>query len=171
MSPSIQETYPLSPGLALPGMRADSSLGDTISMINTGADQIGFGYAVARNTGSSQSAKSVDAIANLIAGILVRTESYAPEQLGTLGPLPKNTLNVMRKGRLWVICENGCTVGQKGLFIRGVVAGAEVKGALRSVSDGTASDNVDMSGRGEWMTAAAAGALAILDFDFLNPLT
>lgn len=169
MSPSIQETYPLSPGLALPGMRADSSWGDTISMINTGALQIGFGYAVARNTGSAQSAKAVDAIANLIAGILVRTESYAPEQLGTLGPLPKNTLNVMRKGRLWVICENGCTVGQKALHIRGVVAGAEVNGALRTAADST--DTVDMSGRGEWQTAAAAGAPAILEFDFLNPLT
>jgi hypothetical protein len=169
MSPSIQETYPLSPGLALPGMRADSSWGDTITMINTGADQIGFGYAVARNSGSAQSAKSMDAIANLVAGILVRTEAYAPEQLGTLGPLPKNTLNVMRKGRLWVICENGCTVGQKALFLRGVAAGAEVKGALRSAADST--DTVDMSGRGEWMTAAAAGALAILEFDFLNPLT
>jgi hypothetical protein len=169
--PSIQETYPLVPGLGLPGMRADSSWGDTITMINTHAsEQIGFGYAVARNpSGSDQAAMPFSAITQLVAGILVRDESYDPSELGTLGPLPKATLNVMRRGRLWVICENGCTKGQKALFIRGVIAGVEVHGALRSAVDST--DTVDMSGRGEWMSTAAAGALAILEFDFLNPLT
>ena len=169
MSP-IQDTYPLAPGLALPGMRYDTGKTDDITMINTHAtDQIGFGMAVGRNpSGSDKAAMPLAAITNLVAGILERSEAYAKSELGTLGPLPGATLNVMRWGRLWVICENGCTRGQR-LFIRAVAAGAEVPGALRSAADST--DTIDASGCGEWMSTAAAGALAVLDFDFRNPLT
>ena len=71
--------------------------------------------------------------------------------------------DIMRKGKVYVVCENGCVPGNR-LFVRAVAAGAEIEGALRSAADST--DCIDSSNQGVWLSTAAAGALAILEVDF-----
>lgn len=164
----VQDTYPLVPGLAFPGMLYDAGVVDVVTGVNVHATLgIRFGYAVAQAaTGSDKACEPVEAILDIIRGILIRSIAYAPSELNSDDEvLPKATLNILRKGRIWVICENGCTRGQRG-HVRAIVAGAEVRGALRSAADGT--DTKDCSGQIEFVTSASAGALAVAEVDFTN---
>lgn len=173
----IQDTYPLAPAIAFPGMLSDVGDKDTITGINTHATlAIPFGSAVARAaTGSKMAAEPVEAILDTILGIHIYSTDYAPSALADSGYTfaglfvgavkPKNTMAILRRGRIWVICENGCTRGQR-LHVRAIIAGAEISGALRSATDGT--DTRDCTGQGEWLTAASAGAIAELEVDFVN---
>ena len=174
---AIQTTYPLVPGIAFPGMLSDSGLKDIITGINTHATlALPFGSAAARSAGGSQQAmEPMEAITDRIAGILIHSISYPPSAIEESGftfngisvgaVKPKFTLSILRKGRIFVICENGCAKGDR-LHVRAVIAGAEIRGALLSAADGT--DTKDCTGQGEWMSAAAAGAIAELEVDFTN---
>lgn len=127
--------------------------------------EIPFGVAIKHaSTSDEQSAALLTAITGeRIAGIVMHSHSYADTQLGDDGVKPGALLNVVRSGRLLVICEDGCNVGDP-LHIRAVATGAELQGALLAAQDGT--DTIDMTLAGEWRSSAAAGGLAVLEFDF-----
>lgn len=137
---------------------------ETMRNAETSAE-IPFGVAVKHSSATDeQAARLLTAITTeAIAGIVVHSHSYDQSQLGDDGVKPGALLNVMRQGRLLVICEDGCDVNDP-LHIRAVATGDELAGGLRAAADGT--DTIDCSAVGHWRTSAAAGGLAELEFDF-----
>jgi hypothetical protein len=153
--------------VAFEGMKADTGPHDVISMVNNEASaEMAFGHAVAfEGSTDDQGALSPDALTDKIAGILLHSHAYsnAPGgDLGTTGVKPGAKLSVLRKGRVWGICANGCAPGDR-LHIR-VLGGTE--GELRSAADGV--NTIDSSTQGVWLTTATAGNLAVLEVDFTN---
>lgn len=133
-------------------------------------EAIEFGVAVkwddAANDASS--AALLTATSEIVPGIVAYSDAYDDTQVDTVGVLPTNKLNVLRKGRILVLCEDGCQPGDR-LFIRAVATGGELQGALRTAADST--DCIDSQGQGVWDSIATAGNLAWLIVDFTNPLT
>lgn len=153
------------------GMLADSGANEIASMRNDEASaEMAFGIAVKNaSTTDETSAKLLTSITGeIVAGILIHQHSYADTALGTTGVKADERIDVLRRGRILVTCEDGCDVGER-LHIRAVATGNELAGALLSDADG--SDTIDSQGQGVWRTFAAAGALAVLEVDFINPLT
>ena len=81
------------------------------------------------------------------------------------GLLPGAIMNVLRKGRIWVVCESGCDPDDR-LWVRAVAGAGEYLGACENADDST--DTIDCTGQGVWRTTAAAGELAVLEVDFTN---
>lgn len=142
---------------------------EVISMRNDEASaSVLFGAAVkyddAANDGTSAAQPAVVA-ATVIAGIVGFSHEYDDTGLNALetGVLPDGNINVVRRGRVLVPCENGCQRGNR-LFVRALISGSEERGALLSAAD--ASDCIDSQGQGYWDSIAAAGELAWLVVDF-----
>lgn len=133
--------------------------------------EVRFGVAVKYDdrTNDDTSAALLTATSEIVPGIVAHSHAYDSEiDLGDDGVLPTKVLNVLRSGRILVLAEAAVNTGDP-LFVRAVATGGELKGALSNAAD--ASDMIDMTGRGQWDSKAAAGALAWLRVDFLNPVT
>lgn len=168
---TAQSTYNQDPTVGIEGALADAGAHDVKAMRNDEASaEMAFGHAVKfASTTDGQSAKLLTAITGeIVAGILVHANSYPDTALGTVGVKVDEKLNILRKGRIRVKCEDGCDVGDR-LFIRAVATGGEIAGALLAAVDGT--DTIDSQGQGVWLESAAAGGFSILEVDFTNPLT
>lgn len=167
----IQTTYPTEPAAARAGMLAcRRNEAEIDSCFNAEASaSIAFGRAVEYASASDEKAvKLPNAETDLIKGIVVLSHCYEQESHGgdidADGVIPGGNLNILRKGTIWVVCEDGCTPGQR-LWVRAVAGGdPEFLGGLNSADDST--DMVDCTTKGEWVTAAAAGGLAKLRVDF-----
>lgn len=149
----------------------DFSYGKTevITMRNDEASaSMAFGRAVKFDDAATDptSAKLPAAIADQIAGIVGHSHEYDDTQLDAAetGVLPDMTINVLRRGRILVVCEDAVTRGDR-LHIRAVAAGdPEFLGGLLPAADTT--DTIDSTGQGFWDSNAAAGELAWLIVDF-----
>lgn len=87
-------------------------------------------------------------------------------QLGPNGYVAGTLFNAARFGRMLCVAAKACKPGDP-LFVRAVAGGGEYLGALENASD--SSDMIDCTGKAEWVTTAAnAGDLAWLEFDFRN---
>lgn len=155
-----------------------------VSAINSEASlEIAFGCAVKFGgvANVDQSAKLPTAETDKIMGIVLHSHAYSLEtDVGTganggaatvrPGIKPGKMMNVLRKGRVLAICEDGCVPGDR-LWVRGVSAGdgVEFLGGLNNADDST--DTVDCTNQGVWLTTAAAGGLAELEVDFTNDAT
>lgn len=166
-----QTTYNTLRDEAIEGQLADSTKSDVLAMRNAEASaSMPFGYAVYYSAVATDetAAKVPTAITGqLIAGIVLAQHSYADTQLDTTGVIFGNRIDVVKKGKVRVVCEDGCSVGDR-LHIRTVISGAEVAGALLAAADGT--DTIDSTKQGQWLTAAAAGELAWLEVNFFNEI-
>jgi hypothetical protein len=148
-------------------MLYDTAAHEVVSMVNAEASAaMLFGQAVCFGA-SDNAALSPDATTDVICGLVVHAHSYAAEQLNSArtGVAAEEMLNVARKGRMLVTCEDGCVPGNR-LHVR---ATGGTEGALRASADGA--NTIALTGQGVWLTTAAAGGLAVLEFDFTNPLT
>jgi hypothetical protein len=151
---------------AFAGMLADGSANDCIAMRNDEASaSIAFGRAVKFGSATDgTSAKLPSAETSVIAGIVVHSHSYASNELDATGVIVGGVLNVLRKGRVWVTVEDAVVPGDR-LWVRGVAGGdPEFLGGLLPADDST--DTVDCTNQGQFLTAAAAGALALLEVNF-----
>lgn len=164
---AVQTSYAQSMTAAFAGMLADNGANDCIAMTNDEASaEIAFGRAVMfGSTTNANSAKLPTSENAVIAGIVVHSHSYAQTtELGTTGVKVGGVLNVLRKGRIWVTVEDAVVPGDR-LWVRGVAGGdPEFLGGVLPADDST--DTVDCTGQGQFLTAAAAGALAVLEVDF-----
>lgn len=181
----IQSSYVDQYAAAYAGMIADGGqVRDIKTLMSAEASaQIPFGVAVAfkpsptYDTDATMPANSTD----LVAGILVHSHDYARQfvvtqpdgttatvgDLGTTGVAPGAHLGVMRKGRIWVVVEDGCAVGDR-LYVRysshtGV--GTQL-GAIRATAD--SGYTIDLTKVGQFVTSCAAAGLAMLEVDFTN---
>jgi hypothetical protein len=168
----VQTTYNQEPAIGFEGMLADTSP----STIDTGVNveetaSIPFGVAVCFAGGANEKGVKLPSTADdidVVWGIALHSQAYGRSDLDTDGIKPEATLNILRKGRVKVKCENGCNPGDR-LFIRAVATGSERLGALRSAAD--ASDCIDSTNQGVWMTKASADGIAWLEVDFTNAMS
>lgn len=163
---SVQTSYSSAMTAAFAG-KADR-IDSCITMRNDQSASIPFGRAVNFASATDpMSAELPDDAADIIAGIVIHSHAYAKdEQLDATGVVDGELLNVLRKGRVWVTCPSGCSVGDR-LWVRQDVTGggSEVEGGLEDAED---TDNIDCTNAGVWLTSASAGELALLEVDFTN---
>jgi hypothetical protein len=154
----FQET----PGRGLPGMKATSTrFEDVISAVNASAAGVQVGKFVTRDTTAERLAKVMSTIDHgaprAIMGLVLR--EAAREYTGGIVP-QYETMSLYRVGTAWVECEDAFVIGSP-VFVRCVVAGAEVAGSVRASADST--DCVRIPG--VFLTAGDAGDYGIIQFN------
>lgn len=171
---SAVQTAVTSKAAAIAGMPADASALTRLvdSKISEEASaEIPFGVMIITgSTNEDDGAKllhtSSAVSAPLLGGVVLWTDNYAkPSELGDTGLKPGVTLNVLQKGRVWVLTEDAVDP-HDAVRVRAVTAGAEVKGAFRSAADST--DCVDISKFARWITSTSGPGLAIVEIDMTN---
>lgn len=177
---SVQTTFSDAPAVGYAGMLDSNVAHDIVTMINAEASaSMPFGTGIVFKGTSPTTAKDalLPATENDVpVGILVHSHNYARTwtndagtvygELDSTGVKPGGMLNILRRGRILVICEDGCEIGDK-LWIRctvGSPAGTEFLGSLNSADEGT--EMIDATTKGTWMSNASAGGLAWLDVNF-----
>lgn len=165
---SVQTSYGTSMTVAIEGQLADNGPHDIVARFNKEASlKMNFGRAVMFGAIETEALLPA-AETSLIQGIIIHANQYTTGSDGELtstGLIPGSVINVLRKGRVWAMARTAVVPGSR-LWVRAVSSdtGFEVKGGLEDADDGT--DTVDCTGQGVWLTAAAQGALAILEVDF-----
>lgn len=164
--PAVQTSYGtnLTPGF--PGMLADSSrTKDAVTKAQGEASaEIPFGAVVAQ--GASEGKAILPAVGTaVLLGVVLHSHDYAkPTELGDTGLKPKTSLSVLRVGRVWVRTETAVAVNDP-VHVR--YAGAGDKGAVRNAA--VVGETIQLVSA-RFVTAAAAGGLAVLELDRLgNP--
>lgn len=158
---SVQTTYNAAPPTSYEGTiyDADGNEDCRIAINKEASASIAFGRATKfYNAGGDDAVRLPTNAADVIKGIAVL--SHAIGALDAVGVQINEVFNVMREGRVSVVCENGCVPGDR-LFIR---CAAGTLGALRSAADG--SNTIDATAQGQWESTAAAGERAILAVNF-----
>lgn len=177
MGMEVQTTYSENRAIGYAGTLDSNLAHDIITMKNAEASaSIAFGRAVKfKDTVSSdKDAVLPAATTDRIMGIVLHANTYTPAytdldgnvhgNLDSVGIKPGAFMNVLRRGRVLVVCEDGCEAGDP-LFVRAVAGAApEYLGGLNNAADGT--DMIDLTAKGVWLTSATAGGLAWLDVSF-----
>lgn len=163
-----QTTLTQSPAVAFPGMPVDTGIKDDVSRLveTVLANGIAPGLGVIRGTldDQIQEPQGVTFTADDFAGVSVRTHKTRADfsAVDNENYLDEEAMPVRRKGRIWVICEDGCTQGEPA-FCRYVAgAGGSVLGAWRTDVD-TASAVAVAGAR--FVTTASAGELVELELN------
>lgn len=171
---SVQTTFSDAPAIGYAGMLDSNLAHDVVTMLNAEASaSIAFGKGVVFK-GTPTTAKDAvlpAAETDVPVGIVVFSQTYALDNgtgdatgLDANGVTAGQFLNVLRRGRILVIAEDGCEIGDK-LWIRCTAGGdGEVVGGLTNADEGT--ETIDATAKGTWMSNAAAGELAWLDVNF-----
>jgi hypothetical protein len=169
----VQTTYNFPSARAFAGMLVDSGNADVKTMRNDEVSaEIPFGTAVIFGSATDEdSAKLPSAETDAVAGIVLHDYNYQPGiDLGDTGVKPGVTINVLRKGRVWVVARKGAVVlGVSRLWVRAVAGGGEFLGACEDADDST--DTIDCTNQGVFMSSGAADALVMLEVDFTNDAT
>lgn len=98
-------------------------------------------------------------------GFVIFSHEYGYKDLDAVGLLPKTGLAVMRRGRIWVIAENGSAHGDP-VHVR--YAGTGQKGGTRNAT--VAAETFKLN-NAVYLTASTAGGLAVIEFDLLAGAT
>lgn len=128
--------------------------------------EIPYGVVVALGT-NQDGVKLPTANTDILQGIAVHSHadftSFA-EFGGAGGLLPKSPINVLRKGRCYVVVEDAVTPASK-VYVRfGTDGGLSQKGAFRGT---TATHAVELFGA-QYTTSAGASGIAEVEVDFLT---
>lgn len=177
LSSSLQSTYTLVPGTFRLGT-VDRGVKEISTLKNADVVSIPLGSPVSYKPSAATSDIDVvipATVGAVLAGVVMHSDDYArawTDNNGTFGELDSvgvvvaSTMQVLRLGRIWVTCTNGCTPGQR-LFVS-FAAGAvyTAKGQMGSVTDTSVLSA--SQGKGEWLTTATALGAAWLDIDMTN---
>lgn len=148
-----QESYNVEMDVAFEGMLADSGRHDALSKVIEGAG-LDFGLGCTYGTEEGQ-IKALSAITDKFAGCII----HKHVEDGVL--VEKSAVSLMRKGRMYVKVEEAVAEGDP-VHCRAIAPGAEVVGAFRKSQDGV--NTLEVKGA-EFRSSAAAGGLAIIDFN------
>ncbi len=182
-SMSLQTTYNSAPAIGYAGMLEGDLDQDIVTMKNAEATaSMPFGTAVVFKTASPGT--DLDAIVPtasyvLVAGIITHSHEYARQwtdsdgnkhgDLDSVGLVPGAFLNVLRRGKILVFTQQA-TVPSQRLFVSTATGAGNAytaAGQLGNADDTTGGGSTtDCTKQGQWLTTAAAGALAWLDVDF-----
>lgn len=177
MAMTVQSTFSDAPAIGFAGTLDSNLAHDVITMKNAEAStSIAFGRAVKfkDTVTSDKDAVLPAAETDKVLGIVLRADTYAVAwtdldgtvhgQLDADGIVPGAFMNVLRRGRVLVVCEDAVEAGDP-LWVRAVAGGdPEFLGGLTNADDST--DTIDCSTKGMWLTSASAGGLAWLDVNF-----
>jgi hypothetical protein len=161
----MQTTYSNVPGAAFAGMLGDSKPADILSRALGGSVNVGFGLMLEYGaTPTTEAAPLADgATLGDLVGVTVHRHTQDRASLtGTHGITPNSTMDLLRKGRVWVVVEEAVTPGDA-VFVRHTAAGLEVKGAFRNDADG--GDAVDISTKARWESTTTGAGIALLDLN------
>jgi len=145
------------------GMKS-SSVDDTV---DTGVSEeasaaIPFGCVVAQGTGQD-GVKLPAASGDMPVGICLH--DYAANLDATrVGVAPKSPVNVLRKGRCWVVTEDAVTPANKVYYRHTANGGNTQQGSVRG---STATGAVELFGA-QFKGSAAGGGLVEIEVDFLT---
>ena len=168
-----QTSYSATLTAALEGQLADDGPHDVIVGYNDESSaSIAFGRAVKYGATATDNEGMIlpSAETDKIVGITVHSHEYSKgytgAQLDATGVVAGAPLSVLRRGRIWVVCEDAVTRGDR-LWVRAVGSTPpEYLGGLNNADDST--DMIDCTKQGVWLTSADAGGLAVLEVDFTN---
>jgi hypothetical protein len=177
---SVQTSYSKNPSVAFPGVLYDVGPHDIITGVNRDVISMPFGTVVAAKTSSPTS--DFDAILPASSGaypmgIVVHSHDYARVftdaqgnvvgELDSVGLKPGAILQVLRKGRIWVLTEDGSVLAfQSRLYTRySANGGATQLGACRGSDD--SGHAIDLTKLGQFITSqATVGGLVVVEVDF-----
>lgn len=138
------------------------------------SNPIAFGIVVGRGTevdGYIEVAGATDAAK--ACGIVVHSHAYAKSTDGTVntgdliatGVLPNGKLNVLRKGRIYVMTEQDVVAGDTSLRVRHTAgAGGTLVGAIRK--DAVANETLSLGRTCQVIVGASAGGVAVISCNF-----
>lgn len=174
-SMSLQSTYSSAPPIAYAGQLEGTGY-DIITMKNADTVSMPFGSGLAFKTSSPTS--DLDTIlpassGALICGILAH-DHYARTwtdsngvvhgELDGTGLVAGTILNVLRRGKIAVVCQTGCVPSDRLFVAYGTATTYTGKGQLGNITE--TSNAIDATKQGQWLTTATAGGFAWLDVDF-----
>ncbi len=167
MSVTIPQTsYSATGTAAIKGQLADNGFHDVVSYYSEEAsEEMPFGVMLQQGT-AVNGALLCNATDDNLIGILLHSNAYnQPNELGDEGLLPGMTLNVLRKGRVWVYAEEA--VGPASTVLLRVVGtngtpGDQV-GDFRDTADD--SDTIDCSAFARFITSTSGAGLAVIEID------
>lgn len=152
------------PAAGLAGGLADSGFTDKVTGKNTAA-AVEFGRYVCR--GDADGRIKAPALATdvtdekVLGGIVLRDGLVVNFGIaGNAAYAQNNAVPVLKRGRVWVICDGAVTAGTSGVFVR--YAGTGVKGGIGGTSTGGETAALP---RARWLTSAADGGLAQLEIN------
>lgn len=120
-----------------------------------------FGYAVVRGSGA-QGALNPSTSDDVFIGIVVLGHSYGEDDLGDAGPLPLQSVDILHKGRAYVVVGEAVSAEDRGYVDYDSAPGQILKA---DVTDGT----LDTSAQIKFLTAQATpGGLALAEIDTMN---
>lgn len=164
-----QTTYSYTMTTAFAGMLADSNiaLNDIFGAVQAEASaEIPFGVMCCKGTGDNDAKLPAASNAKLI-GVLIHSHTYEPRlDLGTVGVKPGAMLNIMNKGRVWVLVEENVTREDRAYIRYAAGAGGTQLGAFRKSS--VSGETIDATKTCKFVTSASAGQLAVVEVDMLN---
>lgn len=156
------------PSVAYPGMLGDSGNKSVDSFINGEASaEIPFGTLVSQGTLDNEAlipAASGDGVKAV--GVVLHSHAYNKDnELGTSGLKPEVTMNVLNKGRVWVVIDENVTPASAVRARYTAVGGG--KGSFRASA--SAGNTVDLSKCARWIgTHLAATGYGLLEIDLTN---
>lgn len=184
MSMSLQTDYPTVTPSGYSGQLIGATEDHAIMSAKNAevSASIGFGRGVAWKISSPATDLDVlfpAAQTDLVAGINIYLNEYARAftttditgasvtvgDLDGTGLRPGVVMAILRRGWILVTCDSGCAVGDR-LFVRSTAAAGGAVGGLGNAADST--NMIDCTKQGQWLSSAAAGALAKLSVDFVN---
>jgi hypothetical protein len=161
-----QTSYSTYFAAAIAGMLADTyRLGDYLHAKQAEASaEIPFGVMVAK--GTNEKMGILPAAANaVLKGVLLHQHIYEARDLGTVGLKPGPMMNLVNKGRIWVITETSVTDGQRAFIRYAAGSGGSQLGAFRNAA--VTNETIDLTGRARFVGDHTSG-LAIVEIDMLN---
>lgn len=150
-----QTTYEIQADRAFAGMLAqfDATTKSSISRASEEAGAFGFGLPAVAGTDAEKQMLIPSGAGDTFLGVTVHAQAH--QTPATTGIDNGETGEVLRRGKIWVVCESGCAVGDP-VYWRHTTS----PGAWRNAGP----DSVLAAGA-SWATAAGAGELAIIDIN------
>jgi hypothetical protein len=123
-------------------------------------EDLPFGRAVVQGTGA-RGALLPSTSDDIVVGIIVHGHSYGADDLGDLGPLPLQSVDVLNHGQCWVEVAGSVSIGDRGYVHYAGDQLGRIGG--EDISDTT----FDTAAQIRFLTAATtAGDLALVEVDF-----
>lgn len=164
-----QTSYTTNQPIAFPGLKGDATLSVVETRINAeGSAEIPFGVFVVKggSVGDPGCVLPTASTVKLVLGPVVHSHAYSKGingELGTSGLKPKAVLNILVKGRIWVLSETDAAVGDP-VFVRYASgAGGTQLGAVRNAT--VSGEMIDLTIKGRYVTSVTAGNLAMIEVD------
>lgn len=126
-----------------------------------GAVEFGMGLALDTTDDRGKRVAIPSATSFIFAGVSVMTHAVANRELpGDEAIPPTQPINLLKKGYIYLVCEDGCDPGDP-VYLRHTVNGANTPGHFRTDADTARADAITGA---RWVTGAAAGGLAVAFF-------